>query len=653
MGLHRTAKAIVASFFVFLASHSAVAQNYSDIWWNPSESGWGLTLADHETQIFAVWFTYRQDGGPTWFVIPGGSFSQGRRLFNADIYQTRGPAYNTSFNPTLVTPTRVGTASFDFAPPALASGTALFSYSIGGVSQTKQIQRQPFGDSAPGWGWDYTDIWWDPSESGWGLTMAQHGNNIFAVWYTYDTSGQPTYFIVSGGVFSGPDTFTGDVYTTTGPWYGNPQFDTNQVRATRVGTATLGFGATASSANAAKAYSLANGRFVSTILNFTQTKYITPQPFGNRTPTSFPAPPARYQLFVTTTGTGRGTVTSAPAGINCGPAGGPCGASFTNGSLVTLNASPDATSRFAGFGGTCSSLATSCSMSMSAIANVTASFDRLLVASTLAITPLVLPDATAGAFYAQPAASATGGAPPYHYQLDTLANGGPPLGMGIDLNGNLSGTPSTSYTTSRSFTFGVCVVDIVATTKCAQASVTVNPPTPVANGSMSWTMIDQCNNGNEIHYRFFDRANDMQWPTDRTFLYFMVYGDSRRSNLSCVPGAQVCYGAASSGSITWGVGLSGTAGCPSCCQTCDGGSYSRTLTCPGVGGSTSYYANWTCGSSGQCASVMGGSAGTRGPFCGLADCQRWGNQFIPAGYACSTSASYSPVPGGSSCYTYP
>ena len=650
MTLHRIAQAIVALLLTFLASHSALAQNYSDIWWNPAESGWGLTVADHETQIFAVWFTYRQDGSPTWFVIPGGTFTQGRRIFNADIYQTTGPSYTTSFNPNQVIATKVGTASFDFAPPALASGAALFSYSIGGISQTKQIQRQPFGDSAPGWTWDYTDIWWDPSESGWGLTMAQHGNNIFAVWYTYDTSGQPIYFILSGGAFSGPDSFTGDLYTTTGPWYGNPQFDTNQVHATKVGSATLGFGANAA---AAKAYSLVNGRFTTTIFNITRSKYITPQRFGNRTPSSVTPPPAKYQLFVSPAGIGSGTVTSTPAGINCGQSGGPCGASFANGSLVTLNATPATTSRFAGFSGTCSSLATSCTVSMSAVANVTASFDKLPAASTLAITALSLPSATAGSSYSQPAATATGGSPPYHYQLDTLANGGPPLGMSIDLNGNLTGTPSSTYTTTRAFNFGVCVVDLVATTKCTQALVTVNPAAPIANGSMSWTMNDQCNNGSEIEYRFFDRANDMQWPTDRSFVYFMTSGDSRRSNLSCVPGAQVCYGAASTGGITWGVGLSGTGGCATCCQNCDSGSYARTLTCPGVGGGTSYYANWTCGSSSQCASVMGASAGTRGPFCSVGDCQRWGNQFIPSGYSCSTSATYSPVPGGSSCYTYP
>ena len=53
----------------------AHAANYSDIWWNPAESGWGITLADHETTLFGVWYTYRADGKPVWYTIPGGTFS--------------------------------------------------------------------------------------------------------------------------------------------------------------------------------------------------------------------------------------------------------------------------------------------------------------------------------------------------------------------------------------------------------------------------------------------------------------------------------------------------------------------------------------------------------------------------------------------------
>src|SRR5206468_9886700 len=34
-----------------LAGLAAQAANYSDLWWNPSESGWGLTIADHDTTL--------------------------------------------------------------------------------------------------------------------------------------------------------------------------------------------------------------------------------------------------------------------------------------------------------------------------------------------------------------------------------------------------------------------------------------------------------------------------------------------------------------------------------------------------------------------------------------------------------------------------
>ena len=46
---------------------------------------------------------------------------------------------------------------------------------------------------------------------------------------------------------------------------------------------------------------------------------------------------------------------------------------------------------------------------------------------------------------------------------------------------------------------------------------------------------------------------------------------------------------------------------------------------------------------------MGGSAGSKGPFCSLSACQAWGNQNIPFGYSCSTQPTYTPDPGGSQC----
>jgi hypothetical protein len=77
-------------------------------------------------------------------------------------------------------------------------------------------------------------------------------------------------------------------------------------------------------------------------------------------------------LSVARAGTGTGTVTSAPAGINCGST---CSASFTAGTTVTLNATAATGSTFAGWsGGGCSETG-SCSVSMSGAQSVSATFN--------------------------------------------------------------------------------------------------------------------------------------------------------------------------------------------------------------------------------------------------------------------------------------
>ncbi|CAN5457048.1 hypothetical protein BH11PSE11_BH11PSE11_03290 [soil metagenome] len=269
------------------ASHAATAGsassyvNYSDIWWNPNESGWGLTLADHDTQMFGVWYTYDADGHPTWFVIPGGSFTESKRFFSADLYQTTGPAYNLPFDASKVSATKVGQVQMDFAPPAVVSGIALFTFTVGGVTQTRQVQRQSFGNAAPLWSYDYSDIWWAASESGWGLSLAQHGSNVFGVWYTYDLSGKPLWVVMPGVSFTSGNGFTGKLYTTTGPWYGNAVFDASKVVAAEVGSASTSiYGA--------------SGAFSATMNGYTQSKAITRQSFGNTTAsgTCTPPPPA-------------------------------------------------------------------------------------------------------------------------------------------------------------------------------------------------------------------------------------------------------------------------------------------------------------------------------------------------------------------------
>ena len=77
------------------------------------------------------------------------------------------------------------------------------------------------------------------------------------------------------------------------------------------------------------------------------------------------------QLTVTKTGNGAGTVTSFPAGINCGT---DCTQAYDHGTDVTLNAAPAAGSYFAGWSGACSGAGLACNLDMTAARSVVATF---------------------------------------------------------------------------------------------------------------------------------------------------------------------------------------------------------------------------------------------------------------------------------------
>jgi uncharacterized repeat protein (TIGR02543 family) len=99
---------------------------------------------------------------------------------------------------------------------------------------------------------------------------------------------------------------------------------------------------------------------------------------GDQTVTAtFNAATVMRTLTVTKTGSGSGTVTSSPAGISCGAV---CTFSFTNGTVVTLTATPAAGSTFDGWGGggggnnTCDDEPT-CTLTMDRSRSISADFD--------------------------------------------------------------------------------------------------------------------------------------------------------------------------------------------------------------------------------------------------------------------------------------
>ena len=113
--------------------------NYTDMWWTATESGWGISLVQHPSNIiFGAWFTYDEQGQPHWYVVPGcemiGDYCTGT------LYETSGSPFSAPFNPAALVARPVGTLSLTFS----GFGNASLRYNVRGVIRTKAITRQPF-----------------------------------------------------------------------------------------------------------------------------------------------------------------------------------------------------------------------------------------------------------------------------------------------------------------------------------------------------------------------------------------------------------------------------------------------------------------------------------------------------------------------------
>ena len=209
--------------------------SYQDLWSNPAEPGWGVGITQHGSTLFASWYTYDANGKPTWLVIPGGSWSSGT-TFSGMLYSTSARNSGVPFTQTQVQVSPVGTADLNFSD----ANNASLSYRHNGVAGTKSLSRYVFDSSGNSAGVNRSDMWWAPSESGWGVHITQQFQTLFAGWYTYDASGKPTWLVLPGGSWISPTTYSGTLYRTASSATGRA-LDQGVVSTTAGGSATLLF----------------------------------------------------------------------------------------------------------------------------------------------------------------------------------------------------------------------------------------------------------------------------------------------------------------------------------------------------------------------------------------------------------------------------
>jgi hypothetical protein len=216
--IRRFAAAFLASMaFAPPASATNFSTDYTDLWFNRNESGWGVNLIQQGNIIFATLFVYGPDQSARWYVASN-LVGTSTTTFSGPLYRTTGPYFGASWTgggPAV----QVGTMSFNFNTPT----TGTLSYTVDGVPVTKAVERQTWtANNLAGIYLGGLVATGSPCNSG--TTTSILVFSSFSV--THTTAGQvsiPVQFFVTGGAsatctFSGTYGQAGKMGSISGSW---------------------------------------------------------------------------------------------------------------------------------------------------------------------------------------------------------------------------------------------------------------------------------------------------------------------------------------------------------------------------------------------------------------------------------------------------
>jgi hypothetical protein len=123
-----------------LRTGPAADVDYSDLWWNPAESGWGMTLTQQSNVMFLALYVYDGGGAPVWYVASDCEVNSAGNGCTGTLYRTSGPDFGAAFDSSKVQAFAVGTASVSFSD----QDTGVLTYTVNGAATTKAVTREFF-----------------------------------------------------------------------------------------------------------------------------------------------------------------------------------------------------------------------------------------------------------------------------------------------------------------------------------------------------------------------------------------------------------------------------------------------------------------------------------------------------------------------------
>lgn len=151
---------------------------------NPARSGHGLFLYPAGDVLAGLWYTYKQDGTPTWYYL------QGARPEAHGVW--RGTLHRSVWLRDRNRLTPVGEA---IVTPDAGRG-AVFTYSLDGEWGSEKLEH--FGSGCPAIGQNVIDAsghWFDPRRAGTGYSAQFFARYEFFAAFLYDGSGQPRFLL--------------------------------------------------------------------------------------------------------------------------------------------------------------------------------------------------------------------------------------------------------------------------------------------------------------------------------------------------------------------------------------------------------------------------------------------------------------------------
>ncbi|MEM9533913.1 MAG: hypothetical protein AAGA23_23560 [Pseudomonadota bacterium] len=148
------------------------------LWFNPDRSGHGFDLQRLGDFLFITWYTYNDDGTPTWYQasaeFTGASWAGELNRF---VWQPGGG----------VQAQLAGEARLTFSDAQHAT----FSWTVDDRPGSEPFELLAASDDRTLR--DYTGTWYSPDDSGWGATFFVQGDVRVAVLYFYDANNQPRW----------------------------------------------------------------------------------------------------------------------------------------------------------------------------------------------------------------------------------------------------------------------------------------------------------------------------------------------------------------------------------------------------------------------------------------------------------------------------